>query len=82
VDIEQQALTPTGVMIARVLVEQSIVCVCGQDLDGCWRSHCPRCGISVRLEDSKNPSRRAAGRGLDLGRCWYAIADSNREPAD
>jgi hypothetical protein len=23
------------------------VCGCGQDLDGCWREHCPRCGCHV-----------------------------------
>lgn len=23
-------------------------CSCGQDLDGCTREHCPRCGREVR----------------------------------
>lgn len=23
------------------------VCSCGQDLDGCEREHCPRCGCQV-----------------------------------
>ena len=28
-------------------VESTATCGCGQDLEGCSRAHCPRCGTSV-----------------------------------
>jgi hypothetical protein len=46
-NMEQHPWTPTRVMIATVLVELPSVCMCGQDLDVCSGTHCPRCGTSV-----------------------------------
>lgn len=29
----------------------AVVCGCGQDLDGCAREHCPRCGREIHGHD-------------------------------
>lgn len=30
---------------------EATVCGCGQDLEGCSREHCPRCGCDITAQD-------------------------------
>jgi len=34
--------------IETATVTRNRACECGQDLDGCERDHCPRCGCQLR----------------------------------
>jgi hypothetical protein len=44
VNTEQQPWTSVRVLATTVWVSLPSVCGCGQDLDVCVGSHCPRCG--------------------------------------
>ena len=44
---EQHPWTAIRVMTATTWVVFPSVCACGQDLDICSGSHCPRCGTSL-----------------------------------
>lgn len=34
----------TTITITAQCIDAAVACDCGQDLDGCGRDHCPRCG--------------------------------------
>jgi hypothetical protein len=44
---EQQPWTTPRILVASAWFAPSVVCACGQDLDVCAGSHCPRCGTSL-----------------------------------
>jgi predicted amidophosphoribosyltransferase len=41
-----QQVAPAGTPL-RPRVDQAASCVCGQDLERCSTSHCPRCGTQL-----------------------------------